>query len=147
MQMKSKIVEVQGRKFSVRKLQPEVGSFIFMRMLGARMRAAANEAPAPPKDDNAPDPGDVVDSVPVSGEMQVRALTFAVFSGDISFTDFKFIQTHCMQATSIIVNRSGTDFPMPVMSDTGSWTKEGEPLSDNVGLVMQLTTETLVFCF
>lgn len=150
MQTKSKIVELSGSKYHIRKLPPEEGSFIFMRMLGISMRQAA-DTPAP-KQPQQPqqktEAKELVVETKISGEMRVRALSFAVFSGSaIDFADFKLIQSACLRACAIVVEHAGNPFPMPVVADTGEWTKEGEELSGNVGLVMRLTTEVLIFCF
>jgi hypothetical protein len=149
MQYRSKDVELLGHKFKVRKLPPEVGSFIFMRMMGVSLRAAAAEPQKPAKqnDDQAPAPVEDEPPTKITGEMRVRALSFAVFSGAISFEDFKFIQTNCMQAAAIVVERQGVEFPMPLVSDAGVWTSDGEEVANNVGLTMQLTTAVLIHCF
>lgn len=150
MQTRSKVVELSDRKFQIRKLPPEVGSFIFMRMLGISMKSAAAASEAPTSTVVADEPAAAVEEVApqATGEMRVRALSFAVFSGSgIGFEDFKFIQNSCMRAVSVVDVRSETEFPMPVMTDSGVWTKAGSDLSDDVGLVMRITTEVLVFCF
>jgi hypothetical protein len=36
---------------------------------------------------------------------------------------------------------------MPIMSDAGEWTKDGQAVVDDVQLLMNLTTEVLVICF
>jgi hypothetical protein len=148
---RTKIVPLSGKKYHLRRLPPEVGSFIFMRMLGVSMRAAQSEAeraPAPKyasKLDTKPAKPEPEPEAKLSGEMRVRALSFAVFSGGISFEDFQFIQLSCMKVVGRIDVNAGVEFPMPVMTDSGQWVDE--ELADNPGLVMQLTTEVLVFCF
>lgn len=145
MQTRSKVVELSSRKFEIRRLSPEIGSFIFMRMLGVSMRTAAVEReskPASAKEEKESEP-----APEISGEMKVRALTFSVFSGGMGFEDFKFIQNGCMRVVSVVENRAGIDFPLPIMDDAGKWTPDGISLSFDVGLVMRLTTEVLIFCF
>lgn len=145
MQTRSKVVELSGRKFHLRKLSPEVGSFILMRMLGVSMQA---EAARPTQPDASQAPRSVEEApVDITGEMHVRAITFRVFSGGMGFEDFKFVQDNCMRAVSIVEERAGVDFPMPIMNDSGVWTAEGEFVAEDVGLVMRLTTEVLIFCF
>lgn len=148
MNTRSKVVDLVGLKFEVRKLLPDAGSFIFMRMLGISMRMATAvtsgaQTPAP-----APTPEEAKELLAkTTGEMRVRALAFSVFSGGISFEDFRFIQEHCMQVVSIIKEREGVDFPLPIMTLDGTWTPDGAAVRENVSLVMQLTTEVLVLCF
>jgi len=142
MSTRSKVVEFDGKKYEIRRLAPDIGSFIFMRMMGLSLRSRAAErelAEDLPKNDPA-EP-----SVPISGEMQVRALAFSVFSGAIGFDDFKFIQNACVRAVSKL--RVDTGMYMPVMADNGMWTKDGEDLENSVGAVMHLTTEVLILCF
>lgn len=142
MNSRSKVVEFSGSKYEVRRLLPDVGSFIFMKMMGLSLRARSadkEQAEERPKDASAEPP------TPISGETQVRALAFSVFAGGIAFDDFKFIQNACIQSVS--KQRVDTGFYMPVMTGDGKYTKDGEDLETNVGLVMNLTTEVLVLCF
>ena len=139
-QPRTKQVDLKGRKFELRRLSPEVGTFILMRMMGVQMRSeAAQEERAPAKP--------AVKPPEISGEARVRALSFIVFSGAISFEDFKFIQSACMHCVSIVKVAEGEAFPMPIMSDAGEWTKDGQAVVDDVQLLMNLTTETLVLSY
>jgi ATP sulfurylase len=139
-QPRTKQVDLKGRKFELRRLSPEVGTFILMRMMGVQMRReAAQEERAPAKP--------AVKLPEISGEARVRALSFIVFSGAISFEDFKFIQNACMHCVSIVKVAEGEAFPMPIMSDAGEWTKDGQAVVDDVQLLMNLTTETLVLSY
>jgi hypothetical protein len=147
-QPRVKSLELDGQKFEVRRLPPEVGSFILMRMMGVQMRDSAAKAeaipatPATPAAATSEQPAQAI-----SGELRVRALSFIVFSGAIAFDDFKFIQQHCMQCVALVKDAAGERFPMPIVSDSGIWTKDGEAIAENVGLVMKLTTEVLILCF
>ena len=148
MQTRSKVVEASGRKFQVRRLPPDTGSFIFMRMLGVSMRmtaSAAEEKKQPIQSESSEEAKKTSESV--DGEAQVRALAFVVFSGGISFEDFKFIQNNCMKVVSVVEEREGVIFPLPIMNDAGIWTAEGASVENDVGLVMKLTTEVLILCF
>lgn len=149
MQTRSKVVEASGHKFQIRRLPPDAGSFIFMRMLGTSMRMASSvdEKEKKPSAQKESSKESKVALTETSGEMRVRALSFSVFSGGISFEDFKFIQDNCMKVASIVETRSGVEFPLPIMSDEGTWMPEGELVADDVGLVMKLTTEVLILCF
>lgn len=143
MSTRSKVVELNGQKYELRKLAPDVGSFIFMRMMGLSLRSRAAEKEQqeelPKSTEPAPEPAKI------SGEMQVRALAFSVFAGAIGFDDFKFIQNACIKAVS--KQRTDTGMFMPVMNDAGQWTKDGDDIETNVGLAMNLTTEVLILCF
>jgi hypothetical protein len=142
MQTRSKVVELSGKKFEVRRLPADVGSFIFMRMMGIGIRNLS-ETPQAAKPAEQP-----VVETKMTGEMRVRAMFFTVFSGNISFEDFKFIQNACMKSVSCIKHQADTDFPMPIMTDNGAWTPDaGEEISMDSGMIMKLTSEVLVFCF
>ncbi len=148
MQARTKVVELAGSRFELRKLPPEVGSFIFMRMLGISMRSEQEAQAVRParKQKSKPQPQPELEDK-TTGEMRVRALAFSVCSGAIGFDDFKFIQNACMQVVSRYVERAGQSFPVPIMADNGEWTEDGDVVVDSVGLMMQLMTEVLVFCF
>lgn len=141
MHTRSKVVELSGYKFRIHKLPPEVGSFILMRLLGVSMRMAASSEPV--KKDEQPKQQEVE----ISGEMKVRAITFSVFSGGLSFEDFKFIQEHCMKVVSVVKVREDVEFPLPVMLADGSYTPDGSFIADSITLITKLTTEVLVLCF
>jgi hypothetical protein len=141
---RSKAVELKGLSFELRRLLPEVGSFIFMRMMGMNMRMAQENAErAAPKSEQQ-STEDAMPAEPISGELRVRALAFSVFAGGIAFDDFKFIQSACLKSVS---RKNDAGLYMPIMSDGGVWTGDGKEVRDDVGLVMQLTTEVLIFCF
>lgn len=143
MAARSKIVDVKGTQYEVRRLAPEVGSFIFMRMLGLSFKARNEQAER--AEVKKTGDAEAAPAEPISGEMQVRALSFSVMSGAIGFDDFKFIQSACIKNVSR--QDESTGFFMPVMTDAGQWTKAGEELESNVGSVMSLTTEVLILCF
>jgi hypothetical protein len=143
MQARTKSVEISGKKFELRRLPPEAGSFILMRMMGVNMRdsmlAADTARPGKPATIEAGEP------TKIDGETKVRALAFHVFSGGIKYEDFRFIQQACMKCVSQ-VNSQG--LPIPVLMDSGEWVPvDGESLDGDVGLVMRLTSDVLVFCF
>jgi hypothetical protein len=146
MQARTNIVELKGLSFELRRLLPEVGSFIFMRMMGMNMRMAQENAErtAPKPEQQQPSVENAEPDEPISGELKVRALAFSVFAGGIAFDDFKFIQSACLKAVS---RKNDAGLYMPIMSDGGVWTGDGKEVRNDIGLVMQLTTEVLIFCF
>lgn len=137
MSARSKVVELNGRRFELRRLPPEQGSFILMKMMGVGMRTAAKET-----DGRAPQTQQEVEVPVIDSETKVKALAFSVFSGELGFDDFKFIQNACLHCVSV-VNEAA--LPIPLVNDFGEWTDK--ELSEDVGLVMRLTSEVLVFCF
>ncbi len=150
MQPRSKVVSINDKKFEVRRLAPEVGTFILMRMLGISMRSAAEREPATQhsaKQESFAATEETQEPTVGVGEMRVRALSFAVMSGGISFEDFRFIQSACMKCVAKIENRAGVDFPLPIVDDKGVWTPDGVDVANDVGALTRLTTEVLILCF
>ncbi len=142
MNTRSKVVELSGHTFQINRLPADAGSFIFMRLLGVSVRMQANEPERADKKEST----ETLEQARITGEMRVRAMTFSVFSGGIAFDEYRFIQRACMESTYIVQQRAGASFPLPIMAD-GRWTADGAAVESNVGLVMKLTTEVLVFCF
>lgn len=143
---RSKVVPVSGRDFELRRLPSDMGSYILMRMLGVSMRmAAASMDDTKPKKELSEEEKERIEKT--TGEMRVRAIAFGVLSGGASFEEFKLIQNSCLKVTSVIEERSGVPFPLPVMNDDGVWSADGEEVSSDPGLLMKLTIEVLVFCF
>jgi hypothetical protein len=142
MQVRSKQLEnIGGHNFLMRRLEPEVGSFIFMRLMGVQMRTAASAS----VEEKPVDPDQEV-AKPTGAEM-VRSLAFMVLSGGgVTFDEFKFVQRSCMECLGINVERGGQIFPMPLITADGKWTPEGRVAADE-GLLMKLMMEVLVFCF
>lgn len=141
MQPRSKVVSLAGHKFQVRKLPPEVGSFILMRMLGTSMRAAANAPSLELTEEQ------LVEAAKITGEMRVRAMAFNIFSGGVSFDDYKFIQEHCMKVSAIMLTRAEVESPQPIMMADGSYTPDGQVVADSITLLTQLPMEVLILCF
>lgn len=150
-QTRSKVVPLFGKRFQLRRLPTTVGSYIFMRMMGASWRAAAANADAVQPKPRAAAEEPTIPPEKATGEMQVRALAFSVLSGAMGYEDFKFVQDACLRVVSLINEQAsevaGNDIPIPIMTDDGRWSPAAVDIADNVGLVMQLTTEVLVFCF
>ena len=155
MQARTKVVELNKKRYTLRRLPPDVGSFIFMRMMGINMRVAqAEQEREQDRASNRPTYGSKLDTVPQkptvpevkpSGEAQIRALSFIVMSGGIPFEDFQFIQRSCLKVVSRIDTMQGQEFPIPIMADSGQWADLD--IADNISLVMSLTTEVLVHSF
>jgi hypothetical protein len=144
MNVRTKQVDIASRRFELRRLPPEVGSFILFRLMGASMRMSA-ERPAPTKKADAADEASTDEAIKnMTGADRIRALAFAVFSGGMSFDDFKFVQQSCMRAAAVLVERGGQAFPMPLMLDNGDWTPDAEELSGEPGTVNNLVMEVLI---
>lgn len=142
MSQKNKTVTLGEHSFLIRKLPPEMGSFIFIRLLGVQMRTQSMAPTISKTTELSKEP-----EVKPSGEDMVRSLTFlALSSGGVSFEEFKFIQRSCMDCVGINVEREAQTFPMPLLLADGRWTPEGQVVTDK-GLLMKLMMEVLVFCF
>lgn len=150
MQARTKVVELQGKRYQLRRLPPDVGSFIFMRMMNINLRLSQEEEERQAsksqyaKTDTAPQKPKESPAKP-TGEAQVRALSFIVLSGGIPFEDFQFIQRSCLKVIGRIDTNQGVEFPIPIMTDSGQWADMD--VADDIGLTMNLTTEVLVHSF
>lgn len=130
---KTKIVELNGVRYQIRKMLPNVGSFILMKMLAAGMTAAQNlgggESNQKPADAGA-----------LSGENLVRGLVFAA-SQIFDFETHAFVQKSCISVCSRM--EGDPELPMPIVNDSGVWAIP--EIRDDIALVMNLETEALIF--
>lgn len=141
---RTKVVSIGTSQFELRRLPPEEGSFIFMRMLGISMRMRAD---APQRMLTAEEKLAMENAPKATGEDQVRALAFHVTSGAITFEDFKFIQRACVRCVSVFEEHGGQNLPMPILIDTGEYAPAGAAIAQQPSMLVRLMTEVLVFCF
>lgn len=128
------VVPINGTKYQLKKLLPEVSSFILMRLLNSGFSAGVASA-KPEQEQERP-----VDDTPVDGQAVARAIVFAYLIRSSDFEQLRFIQRACMQATARIEDEN---MPMPVMDDRGNWAIT--EVADDLSLVLQLTIEVLVW--
>lgn len=133
MKTKTKEIQIGDNSFQLRKLDPEAGSFILMRMIGALQSGVA----ASTGEANATPTGEVP-----SGEDMVRAVAFGAFFRGLDFEMYRFVQKHCLACVSVLKG----DAPIPIVSDGGAWVAT-EVDSGDVAAIMRLTVEVLVFNF
>jgi hypothetical protein len=132
---KTTVVEINGQRYQLRKLLPDVGSYIYMKMMGVLLTASADAQATPDADENAPKPTE---------QDKARMLCTLAFMRGLSYEDLKFAQRQCMQATSRIeASPTGTDITIPIMNDFGRWAIP--EIADDISLVNNITTESLVF--
>lgn len=136
MKPKTKIVTIDSSRYEIRKLPPDVGSYILMQIIGAGISASSTggspvETPTQAQTEK------------LSGEDMVRAMTFAAFLRGLDYDKYCFVQSKCIAACSRMEDRGGTELPMPIVNDSGQWAIP--EIKDNLSLVVQLTVETLVF--
>jgi hypothetical protein len=137
--MKMKLITLNGQNFQIGKVPPEAGGFILLRMIGANIQAGSLARDKQNKQVEQPP----VDKAPATGEEMVRATVFAAFLSGLTFEEFKFVQQSCMKAVAWLSNPKAVGVAMPVMNDYGAWAFE--EIGDDIGLVMQLTMEVLVW--
>jgi hypothetical protein len=130
---KTKVIEVSGVRYQLRRFAPDAGSFILMQIIGAGTKGQTGEAPA-------------TDSVTPkaerpSGEDLVRAVVFSAFLHGLDFDMHRFVQAKCLSLCSRLEGPDG-DTPMPLANATG---QVNPALQDDMGLVMKLEMEVLVF--
>ena len=139
--MKTKIIEIGGSKYQLRKMTPAAGSFIYFKMIGAVLNQV-NEATV------ADTAKARESSAKMTPEEKARALVVSTFMRGLDYQHVEFAQRHAMMATSRVVDTGGAEAIIPVMTDDGRWVQPGpgEPdLQDEPDVVQQITTEALVY--
>jgi hypothetical protein len=139
--MKTKLITLNGQNFQIGKVPPAAGGFILLRMIGANIQAGALARDKQVEQSSSAAP--VVDKAPPTGEEMVRATVFAAFLSGLTFEEFKFVQQSCMKSVAWLGNPKALGVAMPVMNDYGAWAFDD--IGDDIGLVMQLTMEVLVW--
>lgn len=141
MTSKTKILELSGARYQLRKFFPDVGSFILMQMIGAGIKSG-----------NIAGGGDSAESDTVRaaatdlhGEDMVRAVAFAAFLRGLDYEMHRFMQLKCLSTCSRLEDKEGTEIPMPIVNDSGVWAIS--EIRDDMALVMRLEVEALVFNF
>lgn len=140
---KTKIVEIDGTRYQLRRMAPDVGSFILMRMIAAGVAAAEGSGDGGQKRGKAT-PKPEVDRKKPTGEELVRQVAFAALLRGLDFPTHQLIQLNALAVCSRLENNAGTgELPMPIVNHAGEWAIHD--IRDNVTLVMRLEMEALVF--
>lgn len=146
MKLKTKIVDISGTHYQIRKLAPDVGSYILGHAISAIATKAATKGGQSPQNaqDNiggatAPETAAVSES---SAEDLARAVALATFGG-LDFELHRFVQQKCLAVCSRMECTEGSDVPMPIVNDSGQWAIP--EIRDDLSLVMKLEVEALVF--
>lgn len=138
MKSKTKVVEVSGTSYQLRKMAPDVGSYILMRMIAAGINAGGDQNNPPSNAEATENP------IPVpTGEELVRAVAFAAFLRGLDYETHSFVQKACLATCSRLEDSSGSALPMPIVNDAGVWAIP--EIRDDISLVMRLEVEALVF--
>lgn len=135
MRPKTKIIEIAGTRYLIRRLAPDVGSFVLMQILKTGIKAASG---APKQYD-----GEYQRDEASDPEQVVRAMVMALGMDSSAFEQHAFIQNKCLQACARIESNAGVDAPMPLMTDAGVWAIA--EVQDDLLTVLSLVTECLVF--
>lgn len=142
MKAKTKIVEIAGTRYQVRKLAPDVGSYILGHAISAvAAKAASKGGEAPQKPAGAAETETAAMSESTAEDL-VRAVALASFSG-LDFETHKFVQQKCLGVCSRMEGPDGQEVPMPIVSDSGQWAIP--EIRDDMTLVMRLEIEAMVF--
>ena len=142
---KTKIIELSGTRYQLRKMAPDVGSFILMAMIGAGIKAS-NMGGGTNADDPHASTEKAAENLPTAepkGEEVVRATAFSAFLGGLDFEMHRFIQVRCLSVCSRMEGTDGSEVPMPIVSEAGRWAIP--EIQDDISLVMRLEVEALVF--
>ena len=125
MKPKTKIVTIDGQRYQIRKLRPNVGSYILTRILAAGISAGTLEM----------------------GDKPNKSLLMAVFVAflkGLDFEGFSFIQNNCLAVVGKLTDMgNGSEAPMPIVADSGIYAYP--EIAENLSLVMSLTVQSLLF--
>ena len=115
----TKVVEVKGASYQLRRMMPDDGSFILCRILAAGMTAESVQS-------QAPDAG-------------VIQHMLGAFLRNLDLETFKIIQHKALS----VVSRLEDGQPMPLVTDNGVFADQ--ELRRSISLAMALTVHSLVF--
>lgn len=134
---KTKVVELSGRRYLLRRMSPEIGSYVLMQIVGGLTKALTSGG-EPTTNESIGKSGGAAEKL--RGEEFMRAVALPAFRG-LDFDTHKFIQTKCVAACSRL--EGDPEMPMPIVSDSGQWAIP--EIRDDMSLVMRLEVESLVF--
>lgn len=145
MKAKTKIIEIAGTRYQVRKLAPDVGSYISFLILGASLKTGnlgGDTKNVGFSDEMAavPEPAAASESI---GDELVRAVAFRAFLGGLNYEMHSFVQQKCLAVCSRMESRDGVELPMPITTDSGQWAIP--EIRDDITLVVRLELESLAF--
>ena len=130
--MKTEEVTVQGQKYLLRRMLPTVGSFIYMKMMGALL---TSDAPTEEPSEQAKE---------IKPRDKARMLCALAFMRGLSFDHMQFAQNQAIMTVSRIEDG---DAVIPLMTDGGKWVPSPRYTSvdEDPGLVQKLVLESLAF--
>lgn len=138
MKEKTKVVEIDGTHYQIRRFAPAVGSFLLMRIIGAGIKGDGAEDSVNGKEASSEPKGEVP-----GGEDLARAVIFAAFLRGLDFDMHQFVQERCMQICSRL--EGADNLPMPLVNAGGIWAIKD--VADDTALVMRLMVEALAWNF
>jgi hypothetical protein len=140
-QEKTKIVVLGESRYQLRRLSPEAGSFIAMKLLSAA-ESSSKEGGGPGKGESGEGQGPALPTP--SGEQMVRIVALLAFNG-LDFETHSFIQHKCLGCCFRLEGgaEGGPELPMPIVNASGAWAIP--EIRDDMALVMKLELEALVF--
>jgi hypothetical protein len=136
--MKTKQIEMSGRRYLLRRMDPMAGSFIYLRMLGALMKTITEGQQ--PSAQELPQNGQVKEP---TDEEKTRMLIAGSMMRGLSYEDMQFANKHALRVVSRVEEAGDGDINVPLMTDDGRWSSAD--YADAPGLVHQLVVEALVF--
>jgi hypothetical protein len=137
--MKTTTVEVEGKRYELRKMRAATGGYIWQRIQAACLRAA--EERDPDKRVAVESAQALADALSRPAEERMRGVCALAYMY-LTFADYEFALNATMRATS---RYDDAGMPMPVMSDDGRWAGGTDDLEENPALATRVMTESLAF--
>ena len=142
MHEKTKVVEVGGQRWQLRRMTPVDGSYCWQRIMAATYRSAqATQKPA--EQLSAAEEARMEEAIKKATPEQRLRTTCGMAFMSLTYDETKFMHKAGLGVTCRLESLAGVDTPMPVVDDSGRFAVqelEGDP-----ALVTQLVTEALVF--
>lgn len=135
-------VEVGDARYQVRRLAPDVGSYIWQRLqFGAYKGAMAVLRTGQEPGGGQPEKS-AADVQPLTIQDRLRALCGGAFMC-MDYADFQFVQLACMKAITRLELNAGQEMPVPLVMEDGRWVLQD--VADDPALVTRLMVEAVVF--
>jgi hypothetical protein len=137
--MKTTTVEVEGRRYDLRKMRAATGGYIWQRLQAACLRAGQEQDQT--KLEQAAESQALADALARPSEERMRGVCALAFMY-LPYEDYDFIVNAVAKSVS---RHDANGLPMPLMSDDGRWSAGTDDLQDNPCLVTLVMMESLVY--
>lgn len=135
---KTKNVEIDGKNYQIRRMEPNVGSYLLFRLLGAMNELKTGDAPATTGNET------TAPAAAPSGEDIARSVVLAaLFQANKDFEFHCFLQAKALAVISRLEGEPGSERPMPIMTSSGVIALP--EIREDITLISKLEIESITF--